>query len=104
MNKEDSILELASTVNNQYKDGLAYKKQMGFLEDWAEYERFRGGEQWPKATNRTKDLPRPVFNVIDQIQGHKVSSVMNENIKMVFSPMEAGETQQDDNGRGNQTA
>ena len=93
----DNIMELASQVQNQYKEGLAYKKQQGYLLNWAEYERFRSGVQWPKATNRTKDLPRPVFNVIDQIQGHKVSSVMNENIKMVFSAMEAEQPQVDPN-------
>lgn len=81
-------MELASQVQAEYKDGLAYKTQQGYLDHWAEYERFRSGDQWPKVTNRTKDLPRPVFNVIDQIQGHKVSSVMNENIKMVFSATE----------------
>jgi hypothetical protein len=85
---EDSMIQLASQVQNEYKDGLAYKKQQGYLDHWSTYERFRAGDQWPKATDRTKDLPRPVFNVIDQIQSHKVSSVMNENIKMVFSAME----------------
>jgi hypothetical protein len=85
----DNSMELAVQAQQQYKDGLAYKKQRGYLSNWAEYERFRAGDQWPKATQRTKDLPRPVFNVIDQIQGHKVSSVMNENIKMMFSAMES---------------
>lgn len=92
----DNIMELAGTVQQQYKDGLSYKKQQGYLHNWAEYERFRAGDQWPKTTNRTKDLPRPVFNVIDQIQGHKVSSVMNENIKMVFTAMESADQSQVD--------
>lgn len=87
----DNNLELASKVQQEYKDGLAYKKQQGYLDDWAEYERFRAGDQWPQATSRTKDLPRPVFNVIDQIQGHKVSSVMNENIKMIYTATESEE-------------
>ncbi len=87
----DKLIEQASAIQQQYKDGLSYKKQQGYLDDWAQYERFRAGDQWPKVTDRTRDLPRPVFNVIDQIQGHKVSSVMNENIKMVFSANEAEE-------------
>ena len=87
----DKLIEQASTVQQQYKDGLSYKKQQGYLDDWAQYERFRAGDQWPKVTDRTRDLPRPVFNVIDQIQSHKVSSVMNENIKMMFSSNEAEE-------------
>jgi len=91
--KTDGILEAASTVQQQYKDGLSYKKQQGYLDNWAQYERFRGGDQWPRTTNRTKDLPRPVFNVIEQIQSHKVSSVMNENIKMVFTATESEENE-----------
>lgn len=62
---------------------------------WPEYERFKAGDQWPPPTERTKDLPRPVFNIIEQIQAHKVASVMNENIKMVFSPEEIVSEDQD---------
>lgn len=79
------MIELASTVENQYKEGLSYKKQMGFLDNWAEYERMAAGNQWPAPTEKTKNLPRPTFNIINRIQKFKVSSVMNENIKMVFS-------------------
>ncbi|MBS4200284.1 hypothetical protein KHA93_11645 [Bacillus sp. FJAT-49732] len=91
MAKLDSILEQASTVEKQYKEGLQYKKQMGFLSSWAEYERFKAGDQWPAPTDKTKNLPRPVFNIIRQIENHKVASVMNENIKMVFTALEADE-------------
>lgn len=84
----DSILEQASKVQKEYQEGLAYKKQMGFLTKWAEYERFKSGDQWPAPTENTKTLPRPVFNIIKQIENHKVASVMNENIKMVFSANE----------------
>lgn len=79
---------LASTMERQYKEGLQYKRRMGFLEKWPEYERFKAGDQWPAATPRTRSLPRPVFNIIELIESHKISSVMNENIKMVFSAAE----------------
>jgi hypothetical protein len=85
MSKKDKNLGQASVVEKQYKEGLAYKNQMGFLKKWAEYERFKAGDQWPAVTEKTKMLPRPVFNIIKQIINHKVASVMNENIKMVFS-------------------
>ncbi|WP_026676769.1 hypothetical protein [Fictibacillus gelatini] len=81
----DKIMELASVVQNQYKEILSYKKQQGFHEKWAEYERFLSGDQWPPVTEKTKNLPRPVFNIINRIEKFKVSSVMNENIKMVFT-------------------
>jgi hypothetical protein len=89
--KLDSALEQASTVETQYQEGLQYKKQMGFLDKWAESERFKAGQQWPAATEKTKTLPRPVVNMIEQIENHKVASVMNENIKMVFSAEEVAE-------------
>ncbi|MGF6951873.1 hypothetical protein QF028_004378 [Neobacillus sp. B4I6] len=89
--KLDSALEQASTVVKQYQDGLEYKKQMGFLDKWAESERFKAGIQWPPVTDKTKTLPRPVVNMIKQIENHKVASVMNENIKMVFSASEVAD-------------
>ena len=85
------ILELAASVEKQYKEGLAYKKQMNLLSNWAEYERFKAGDQWPAVTDKTRNLPRPVFNIIKQVINHKVASVMNENIKMVFTAMDAEE-------------
>lgn len=91
MAKLDKLLDEASRVEQEYKQGLAYKKQMGFHDKWAEYERFHAGDQWPRPTERTKNLPRPVFNIIRQIENHKVASVMNENIKMVFSASEVVE-------------
>lgn len=79
---------LVGQIQQQYKEGLAYKRQMGFLTNWPEYERFKAGDQWPKITEKTKSLPRPVFNIIDFIENHKVSSVMNENVKMLFTSNE----------------
>lgn len=87
--KRDKVLGEASIVEQQYKDGLAYKKQMGYLDKWPEYERFKAGDQWPAVTPKTKNLPRPVFNIVKYIQNHKVSSVMNENIRMVFTGQES---------------
>lgn len=81
----------AKEVNKQYEDGLSYKRRMGFLEKWPEYERFKAGDQWPAATQKTKSLPRPVFNIIKMIESHKVANVMSEQIKMIFSLQEDDE-------------
>lgn len=80
--------EEAKQVERQYKEQLNYKKAMGFTVAWPEYERFKAGQQWPPPTEKTRNLPRPVFNIIRYIENHKVSSVMNENVKMVFSTQE----------------
>jgi hypothetical protein len=85
---ETSKLQEGSKVQQNYTDGLAYIKRMGFLDAWPEYERFKAGIQWPPVTKRTENLPRPVFNIIRYIENHKVSTVMNENVRMLFSPEE----------------
>jgi hypothetical protein len=84
-NKADGLDDEARLTIKQYKDGLAYKRRMGFFEKWPEYERFKAGDQWPTPTERTKNLPRPVFNIIELIESHKVANVMNEQIKMTFT-------------------
>lgn len=91
-----SMQEEASKVQQQYTDGLAYIKRMGFLDAWPEYERFKAGHQWPPVTKRTENLPRPVFNIIRYIENHKVSTVMNENVKMLFSPEEMSDGEEQD--------
>lgn len=78
----------ASIIQERYKKGLQFQKEMKFTDKWPEYERFKGGDQWPAATEATKNLPRPVFNIIDYIENHKTASVMNENVKMTFSSTE----------------
>lgn len=79
----------ASQIEKEYEEGLNYKKQMGFPNKWAEYERFKAGDQWAPATEKTKHLPRPVFNIISYICKHKVASVVNQNIKMIYTPQES---------------
>lgn len=91
-----TVDKLAGELNKQYQDGLSYKRRMGFLDKWPEYERFKAGDQWPAPTQRTKALPRPVFNVIKMIETHKVATVMSEQIKMVYSAQEIVEDNQMD--------
>lgn len=63
---------------------------MKFIDKWPEYEKFKAGDQWPAPTEKTKNLPRPVFNVISYIENHKICSVQSSQIKMVFTSAESG--------------
>ena len=80
----------AMKIWGEYEDALGFQRAMGFASKFPEYERFKTGDQWPPATDRTKALPRPVFNIIDLFVSNKKSNVLNQNIKMVFSSAEAG--------------
>lgn len=79
------------TLSKHHKNGLQYHQSMGFSEKWPEYERFLAGDQWPAPTERTKGLPRPVFNIIAYIQTHKKANVMGDSIKMIYSSEEEEE-------------
>ena len=75
-------------VWQEYQAGLDYQRTMGFAAKWPEFERFKAGNQWPAATGRTKNLPRPVFNMIEMFIRTKRSSILNQNINMIYTPAE----------------
>lgn len=72
----------------EYESALKYQHDMGFDSKFPEYERFRQGDQWPAPTERTKNLPRPVFNIVKFFLRSKEANVLNQTVKMVFSPTE----------------
>jgi len=85
LSKQDLAHHVLMELNNQYQAGRLYQNQMGFGQTWPEYENMKVGKQWPDSTPKTRHLPRPVFNIIELIVHHKTASVLNENIKMLFS-------------------
>lgn len=87
----DEMEKMGSAVQQQYEDILNHKRSQKLMSVWAEAERFYAGDQWPAATAATKNLPRPVINITNQICNHKVASVMNENVRMVFSAQDSEE-------------
>jgi hypothetical protein len=75
-------------VAGRIRADLNYKTSINLLNKLRVFENFRNGEQWPPVTAETKDWPRCVFNLVQYVENHKVSAVMNENITMVFSNQE----------------
>ena len=51
---------------------------MGFIDTWNECEKFKQGDQWPTPTPATKDLPRPVLNMVKRVLKMKASTVLQE--------------------------
>ena len=60
---------------------------MGFRERFPEYIRFKEGDQWPPATARTRNLPRPVFNIVEMFIRTKRAAVLNPHIAMTYLPV-----------------
>ena len=84
-----SMYEEAAQVTRQYKDCLSYLAP--YLKNWKLYFDFKEGRQWPQATAKTASMPRPVINVIEFVVNHKVASVANQNIKLLYTVPEIGQ-------------
>ena len=67
----------------QYEKGKEYKRQIGLYETVRKNERFYRGEQWQYGEG--KDLPRPVFNIIQRVINFLVCSVASANISLSFT-------------------
>jgi hypothetical protein len=83
-----------ATIHEHEKMGTNYLSSMGFLSLYPKCERFKAGDQWAPVTKATKDFPRPVINVIRYIENHKISSVINDPIKMLFNADDEDEQDQ----------
>jgi hypothetical protein len=86
----DALLSEASDTQTKYENGLQYHKQMGYQTEWPLYERFKANDQWPAPTEKTRNLPRPVFNIIELIESLKVSMILSEQLTMKFNVQDSG--------------
>lgn len=88
--------EKMTQVWREYQVGRDYLQTAGFMRDWPEYERFKNGDQWPAVTADTRDLPRPVLNIIDYLIRNKVANIISQSITMEFAPSDlTGENAQE---------
>lgn len=72
----------------QYTNGLNYLTNKGLIKIWEDCENFYEGNQWPAPTNRTKSLPRPIFNISAMIADNKKAGILSGNVKMIYKPAE----------------
>lgn len=80
--------DMAQIIWNQYQNGLNYFDRSGLAKEWEECENFYEGKHWPKATKKTKNLPRPVINLCSMIADNKKAGILSEKIKLVYTPAE----------------
>ena len=67
----------------QYEKGKEYKRRIGLYETVRKNERFYRGDQWQYGEG--KDLPRPVFNIIQRVINFVVCSIASANVSLSFS-------------------
>lgn len=79
--------ELASKIWDDWQKGLNYQKKLRLKETCETCVDFFEGRQWPQATERTKNMPRPVLNIIKFIVNGKKANILSSKISAVYKPL-----------------
>ena len=77
---------LAETTHlwKMYEYGLDYQIKTGLRYNIPKYVDFYEGRQWPAPTESTKNLPRPVVNIVKMICRSKKSSILSTPVKILY--------------------
>lgn len=67
-----------------YQEGIDYQIEAGLRYNIPKYVDFYEGRQWPAPTENTKNLPRPVLNIIKMICRSKKSSILSTPVNILY--------------------
>lgn len=67
-----------------YQEGLNYQGALGIRHTIPTCIDFYEGRQWPPATENTKNMPRPVINIVKMICRSKKSSILSTPVKFLY--------------------
>ena len=70
-----------------YEKGLDYQSSIGIRESIPTFVNFFEGRQWPAPTPSTKNLPRPVVNIVKMICRSKKSAVLSTPVKIFYKSL-----------------
>lgn len=72
-----------------YQKGIEYKTRLGLYKTVEENHRFFQGDQWHGV--KSEGLPTPVFNVIKPVLRYKISTLMQNNLSIIYNCLNYGE-------------
>lgn len=67
-----------------YENGLTYQQSSGLAKNLPTFVNFYEGKQWAAPTKNTKNLPRPVVNIIKMICRNKKSAILATPVKIIY--------------------
>ncbi|MBQ8392795.1 MAG: hypothetical protein IJX51_03375 [Clostridia bacterium] len=76
--------EMAKEIWRKYEDALSLQTSMGLRKSIPEYVDFFEGRQWPAPTRNTKNLPRPVINIVKMICRLKKSAILSSPVRIIY--------------------
>ena len=77
-----------TSVWEDYRRGVAYQENIGLARNLPIFVDFYEGRQWPAPTENTKNLPRPVINLIKMICRNKKSAILSSPIRLTYRTSE----------------
>lgn len=78
------MTEEVTKLWEDYQNGLDYLASTGLSKNIPMYVKQYEGDQWPAATPNTKNMPRPVFNIIKMIVRNKKAGVLSTPVRIVY--------------------
>lgn len=70
---------------DRYQDSISYMTQIGIKDKAPKYVDLYEGRQWPSATELTRNMPRPVINIIKMISRNKKAGVLSSPVALHFT-------------------
>lgn len=90
-NNRNNSQERLNQIWQEHKDGKAYQKALGLETMIPLCVDFYEGRHWGKISDKTKTLPRPIFNQIEMIVDSKGAGILATPLKVLFTSQEAPE-------------
>ncbi|MBQ9703306.1 MAG: hypothetical protein IJV68_02040 [Clostridia bacterium] len=76
--------DFAALIYERYESGIEYQNSLGLRRLIPEYVRFYEGKQWPEPTRNTRNLPRPVINIVKMICRNKKSAILSTPVRILY--------------------
>lgn len=73
-----------TTLWDDYQNGLSYQASSGLSKKLPEFVRFYEGKQWAAPTKNTRNLPRPVVNIIKMLCRSKKSAITAAPVRIIY--------------------
>lgn len=78
------VSEETTTLWADYQNGLSYQASSGLSKKLPEFVRFYEGKQWAAPTKNTRNLPRPVVNIVKMICRSKKSAITAAPVRIIY--------------------
>ena len=79
--------DLAQKIWDDWEKGLEYQKKLNLKATCETCVDFYEGRQWAEPTERTKNMPRPVINIVKYIVNGKKANILSSKVSTIYKPL-----------------